>query len=38
MKPPAGAFISKHFHVTMFLGEHLHVLYSLNEKVPLDTI
>lgn len=34
MKPPAEAFIREHFNVSMFWGEHLHVLYTLNEKVP----
>lgn len=34
MKPHAEAFIREHFYVSMFWGEHLHVLYSLNEKVP----
>lgn len=32
MKPPAEAFIREYFHVTMFSGEHLHVLYTPNEK------
>lgn len=32
MKPPAEAFIREYFHVTMFWGEHLHVLYIPNEK------
>lgn len=32
MKPPAEAFIREYFHVTMFWGEHLHVLYTPNEK------
>lgn len=31
MKAPAVAFMREHFHVSMFWGEHLHVLYTLNE-------
>lgn len=31
MKAPTEAFIKEHFHVSMFWGKHLHVLYTLNE-------